>query len=255
LSDPDDFVSRFREQLTCDVEQMGVIIEDVQLLQIRPTDPDFLKQLSAEIEERTREEAAKRRLSADEEIEQRQVELASKLEQEKIEAERANEVKRARTALKIQEEKAALLEAQFAARRRELEHEHSLRLIEGTQNHALRLAQEADELALQDEVTKREDRAHASSLDRKQRQAQAEHDTIALLAEVEEAKSDSLRAHELSCLSVERMAEAFGNLPMEQAQWLTVGNQSPVETLASLFTSWRALESNTLPTKKTESVQ
>ncbi|MCP4447864.1 MAG: hypothetical protein GY811_21385 [Myxococcales bacterium] len=255
LSSPDEFVARFREQLIEDVKQMGVVIDDVQLLQIRPTDPDFLRQLSAEIEERTREEAAKRRLGADEEIEQRQVELASKLEQEKIEAERANEVKRARTALKIQEEKAALLEAQFDARRRELDHEHSLRLMEGAQNHAVKLAQEANALVLQGEVTRREDQVHTANLERIRCQAQTEHDTIALLAEVEEAKSDSLRAHELSCLSVERMAEAFGNLPMEQAQWLTVGNQSPVETLASLFTSWRALDANALSSKKTKSPQ
>ena len=241
LSRPDEFVARFREQLIAEVRPMGVEIDDVQILHIRPTDPAFLRQLSADIEERTREEASKRRLSADEEIEQRKVVLASKLEEEKIEAHKANEVRRAQTALKIQEEKAALLEAQLKARHRELEHHHNLRTMEEQQKHALALAQEENAFALQDAVAKREKQAQDAKLSGQLEQAKTRHDVIALLAQAEEAKSDALRQHEIARLSVDRMAEAFGKLPLEHAQWLTVGNQSPVETLAALFTSWQSL--------------
>ncbi len=254
LSDTENFVAMFREQLIRDVEPMGVQIDDVQLLQIRPSDPEFLKQLSAEIEERTRTEAAKRRLSADEQIEQRKLEVASRLEQEAIEASRANEVKRAQIALQIQEEKAALLNAQFDARRSELEHQHNLSLMESAQTHALMRTKEANALAIQSDIEERQNLAHVAMLKRRRLEAQTEHDTISLLAKANSAKSESLRSHELSCLSVERMADAFGNLPMKNAQWVTVGDQSPVGTLASLFSSWKALDGGSQSKRDSDSV-
>ena len=241
LSRPDDFVARVREQLVAEVRSMGIEIDDLQILHTRPTDPAFLRQLSAEIEERTREEASKRKLSADEEIEQRKVVLASKLEQEKIEAQKANEVRRARTALEIQEEKAALLEAQLEARRRELEHHHNLRILEEGQKQGLLLAQEENARALQEAAGRREKQALDAKLTEERERAKARHDVVTLLAQAEEAKSDAVRQHEIARLSVERMSEAFGKLPLKDAQWLTVGNHSPVETLAALFASWQAL--------------
>ncbi|MEO0460556.1 MAG: SPFH domain-containing protein [Myxococcota bacterium] len=241
LSANDRFLEALREELVRITAPMGVQVDDVQVLQVRPQNPALLSQLAAAIEHETQEQAAKARLEARQRIQRAEIESATELERERLKAERDHEVAKARSALEAQQEKARLLEAQYTARREELEHQHRLALLEAHHSQEYALAREAKKTSMKQAKLARCELAFAARLKRQRRVSEMKRDAIKAIAQAEEAKSAALREYELARLATVKLAESLKSLPLKNAQWVSVGPSSPVETFASLLTTGRAL--------------
>jgi flotillin len=63
--------------------------------------------------------------------------------------------------------------------------------------------------------------------------------------DVEERKSQAVRDHELARMVAEKVSDAFKNLPLHEARWITVGPHSPVGSLAALIAAARECADST----------
>ena len=88
---------------------------------------------------------------------------------------------------------------------------------------------------IQDVVLSREAKELKAQLDKKIKSAEADGKAISIIGKAEGNKSDVVREYELSKYMATIMAEAFSKLPLDNAQWVTVGDNSPAQTLASLL--------------------
>ncbi len=235
------FVERLSAELDKLTEVMGVKIDEVKILKIRPTDPKILQNLSTSFEEQTREGAAKARLETEERVKRLEVESSTQLKQDEYAAMRDREIAKAKAGLEAEQQKALLLEAEHEARRKEREFEQRLALLEFQNKVELDLAKEASKAKIQSEILAREETAFSAKLGQTKKSAAAERDAIRMISEAQEAKSEALREYELAHLVATKMAEALGNLPIDNAQWFTVGDQSPAQTIASLLAAGRTL--------------
>ena len=59
--------------------------------------------------------------------------------------------------------------------------------------------------------------------------------------EADEKKSQQVRDYELAKLVAEKVGDALKALPLHEARWVTVGPDSPAESLAGLITAAREL--------------
>jgi flotillin len=98
---------------------------------------------------------------------------------------------------------------------------------------AQRLAEEAGARQLAEARRSREDAEHDAMLDRLRREAEARRDAALLSLEAEERKSEAIRQTELARFAAEKVAEAFGRLPIKDAHWVSCG-ESPAATIAAL---------------------
>lgn len=173
----DALVAGLTAQLAPLEQEMGVHLERVEILQVCPADPELLRQMSARVEERVREEAGA---------------------------------------------------ARAESRRQEL-----------TRERALRLAEEANAQEVAKAVLQREELQLQARLDRTRREAEANRDAIAAVTSAEEQKSPGVRDHELSRLVAEKVGDALKALPLHEARWISVGQDSPATSLASLIQTTR----------------
>jgi len=173
----DALVAGLTAQLAPLEQEMGVHLERVEILQVCPADPELLRQMSARVEERVREEAGA---------------------------------------------------ARAESRRQELARERSLQLAEEANAHEVAKA-----------VLQREELQLQARLDRTRREAEANRDAIAAVTSAEEQKSPGVRDHELSRLVAEKVGDALKALPLHEARWISVGQDSPATSLASLIQTTR----------------
>jgi len=225
LLEQDRLVADLRRQLAALEQEMGIRVEQIEILQVRPVDEELLRQMSAEIEARISEDAENVRRQTHERAKHREIESEARLADEQAEA-RTRELER---------EKAIRL-AQIA-RDRELE------LRERDIERERALAGEAQAMEVAKAVFQREELEFAARLDRIRREAQASGDAISSVAAAEEKKSQGVRDHELARLVAEKVGDALKELPIHDARWITVGPHSPAGSLAALITSAREIAS------------
>lgn len=152
--------------------ELGVLVEDLQLLSVDASDDDVVSALAAPAEEAIRRTADQARDAS----------------------------ARARDQLHI-----------AAAKARDLaDLEQRITLQRETERLA-KLEREAADVTL------------TAELARAQRRAEAEVEHTRLRTEAEQEKGAELRAHELACLQVERLAEAVGKLPLSDARVVHIG--------------------------------
>jgi hypothetical protein len=221
----DALVADLLEQLAVLEEEMGIRIDQVQVLQVRPADEELLRQMSAQVEERVREEAGNVRLDAAERAKRRAIESEARIAQEQAEA-RLQDLER---------EKAFRL-AQVGCER-----EVKLRQEEVAREQAL--AGEARSLEVAKAVRVREELELVAGLDRIRREAEARGDAMSAVAGAEERKSQGVRDYELARLATEKVGDALKELPLHEARWITVGPDSPAGSLAALIAVVRELAS------------
>jgi hypothetical protein len=217
----EELLGKFRESLLPLQSELGIHIDQVELVRVRPAEDQLLRDLSADIEERVKGEAARARLQGAEQAKQREIESGERIAREEA-----------------------------AARHRQIENAHSLRLAQLEHDHRLalrdqevkreqRLATQASELALAKAALARQEIELTTRLDRIRREAEASRDATQLIASAEEAKSQPVRDYELSKWMTERVTDAFGKLPLEEARWVTVGSESPIGSLLGLLETAR----------------
>jgi hypothetical protein len=216
-------VTALRAQLAALESELGIRVHQLEILQIRPSDEELLRQMSAEVAERVREEARSVALATAEREKLRALESEARIAQEQAEARRRD------------------LEREKELRLAQLAHERDveLRAREVERERALALEAQAAEIARV--VLEREELELAARLERVRREAAASADAIAAVGRAEEAKSHALREYELRKLVAEKVAEALARLPLREARWISVGPESPAGTLASLIASGREL--------------
>jgi len=194
LGQQDAFVADLRQHLVQTTGEMGISMQDLQILHIQPAEQQVLEQLGAGPSEALREEAARARQEAEDHIRRH--------------------------------------EAGLAAHRLEQQHQHELRSLELQRQR--KLAREESDRELWEQQRQREAEQLSARLDARRAEAQAEQDAMLMLAEAEEKKSPEVRDYELSRLATERMAEAMERLPLRDVQWISVDGQSPLAGLAGL---------------------
>lgn len=221
LARQDEFVAELRERLGATEAELGIRIEQVELVKVRPAEEALVKDLAAEVEAAVKDEAARSRLEAAERARKRELESAARLGQDEA-----------------------------AARRQALEREHALKLagLEKEREAELRRLAIAHEKAREEQAralelargaAERRELELAEALAKVRREAEARRDATLALAAAEEAKSAPVRDHELARLVAERTAEAFGKLPLKEARWVTVGGESPAGSLLGLIRTVR----------------
>jgi len=187
------FLAALRAACEASMAGLGVRVDEAQVVRVRATDASVQADLTAPASQRTREAAEQVRVASEQRLRQLRA------------------------------------DAESAASARETE---SLRAREADRI-AAELALEAERRRLDAAAEARKDAALEAALDRERRKAEAEAARIRLLTAAEEGKSEGLRAHELARLRTEKMAEAFGQLPLKDARWYTL--DSPMSTLTKLI--------------------
>jgi len=222
----DAMVTDLRKQLTALEQEMGIRVDQIEVLQVRPADEELLRQMSAQVEERVREEAGNIHLETTERVKRRAIESEARIAQEQAEARRQE------------------LEREKTLRLAQIAHEREVKVHEQEVEREQALASEARAIEIARAVLEREELQLAARLDRTRREADASRDAISAVASAEEKKSQGVRDHELSRLVAEKVGDALKGLPLHEARWITVGPDSPAGSLAGLFTAVRELTSN-----------
>lgn len=180
-------------------EAQGISIEQVEIHSVAPTDKSLLSDLSVEKEQHLHEGAEKTRITTTERLARERVASAARLAEAEI-AERA-----------IRE--AAELEA----------------------SRKQRLSQESADLEVTHSRLAREQVEHETRLQRERERATAQRDVIDSITEAEARKPQALREAETLRLFAEKGAEALASLPLQDARWITIGQEGPWKTIASLL--------------------
>ena len=100
-----------------------------------------------------------------------------------------------------------------------------------------RLLEEAAARALATARREREEADFAAKLDRTRREAEAARDAALLHGEADERKTQPVRDHQLAVLTAEKVASAVSSI--KDARWVSVGEASPLGSIASLITEVR----------------
>jgi flotillin len=223
LLQQDGLVAELRGQLAALGPDLGIRVDQIQILQVRPADEDVLRQMSAQVEERVREEAANVHLETSERAERRTIESQARIAEEQAEA-RTRE-----------------LEREKALRLAQIAHGREVKVREHDVEREQVLAAEDRSLDLARAVLQREELQLAARLDRIRREAEASRDAISTVASAEERKSQGVREHELAKLVAQQVGDALKELPLHEARWVTIGPDSPVSSLTALISAAREL--------------
>jgi flotillin len=220
-------VAALRRELSALEQELGIRIDQLQILQVRPDDEALLQKLSAKLEAQVREEAASIELAASERAQRRQIETEARIAAEQAEA-RGRELARDQ----------GLCLAQLANERERKRHELEIACEQA-------LAQEQQAMQVAQAAQQRAELELAGRLDRMRREAEAQRDAILALTSAEEKKSQQLLDHELARLVAEKVGDALKQLPIRDARWISVGPDSPAASLAGLIASARELTAAT----------
>ena len=231
---------------------LGIRIEQVEILHVRPTDASLLRDLSAAEDQKVREQAATVRLATAERLKQREIESQTTIAREAANSRRDREAHEAQTALELEQERAKLLEAQDAARQQQMEYERLLQLAQLEADRTIkarqqeieveaRLANESAALRVSEARLHREQVELAAQLEATRGEAEAQRDAMQFVASAEEEKSQVVRNHELSKLITERVSQVLAAWRVSDARWVSVGADSPVGSIASIVAGVREM--------------
>jgi hypothetical protein len=257
----EEFVEKVTQQLREVSTPLGIHIEQFQLLQVQPVDSALLRALSARYEQQARENEAQIRLETAERMKKRELESATSLAKEESNAHRDTKAYAAQVELELEQRRAELLDAQNHVKRQQLEHEGELKMeqLEIERKTKLRVQEIERERQLAADAAQQElieARIRREETEAKAKQAhmiaaaETERDAILAVSSAEEKRPQAVRDHELARLVTEKVAQALGSLPLKDARWLNIGNESPIASIAAAIGEIRKLFSeNGAPTK------
>ena len=206
----DVLVTELRHELVSLEKQLGIQVDEVQMLRVRPADDKVMGEMSAGIEERLREEAAASRIDAAERTKRRVLESEARLAQEKA-----------------------------ARQLTEIERNREVKAREQAVARELALGEAASQTEIARATLDREELQLAARLDRTRRLAQAKAAAVSSVAGAEEEMSQPVRDFELSKVMAEKVGDALRQMPIHDARWVTVGPDSPLSSLAGLIAGAR----------------
>jgi flotillin len=193
-------------------DQLGIVIERIEVLQVEPADSGLRRELSARSEERLREEAAGARLEAAARLRERHAEEGLRETAERLKLRLAQADVEQRIALSDQEAEA---DRQRAAEARAFD--------------LWSVRQEREEAEL------------TAALDRTRRTAESERDAALIRNSAEEQKSQALREYELARLVVESTASALASWQIREGKWIHIGDVSPISSIGNALLGVREI--------------
>ncbi len=214
MGEQDELVSEFRDRLSAVQEELGIEIQQVEIVKVSPMEKSLVSDLSAEIKERIKDEAARARLQSAEQVKRREIDS---------------------------EERIAKEEAEIEKQKLEREHDLMLERVNNEREITLREAEASSEV--QKASLERAEMELQAHLDRIKREAETERIAIEAVAAAHESKSPALREWELSKLNTEKTAEAIAHLPLRDARWITIGDDSPMASISGIIAAAKGLVS------------
>jgi SPFH domain / Band 7 family len=265
LDDPDDLLRALDQCVREHADELGIRIEQVQVLSIRPTDHALVEQLAAEQEAQLREHATLARRASEQRVEEIEIASTTKLandraqaefEQEayalqqqvslqrrKLEAEREElEIERERMETRQRLELQKLeADAAIASSRQTLDQEQQLARDTALRQHeSATLERQRDQLAFEVEGTRL--------------RAEAQGAAIQIVTAAEEGKSPALREQQIVELVATKLGDAVSSLPIQDVHWSTWSGESPLTMLGQALSGLRsAMAQPREPTPKMES--
>lgn len=231
------FVQELGERLALDIGARGVHINQVELLEVRPADPELLAALCVRENERIREDAAVVRQETAERIQDRDRERATREAREDADARRDRQAHEARAALELHQQRSQLLDEEHKLKLAAIEAEAALNERERLLEHERALREEARARELQEAELARRERALAFKLHKTRLEAEASRDAALAALAAEAEKPQELRDFELARLNSEALK---GALDFKEARWLSIGD-SPGASIAALFDQLRGV--------------
>ncbi len=205
LSKQDLLVDGLSGRLDALAHKLGIEITQVEIVQLGTQDPSIMTDLASEELEAVRQQARLTRLEAQERLDRRKLE--------------------GKTAYALQE--AAAKESRMDADRQIAQRKQSI-------DAELALAAEADAARLDEARRQRQALDLQAKLDAVRAEAEAERDAALTRAQALEGTSPQVRDHQLQLHTVEAMTQAMGKLPIKDARWVTVGEDSPLHSIQGL---------------------
>jgi hypothetical protein len=226
LAHQQTLVADLREELVAFEHEMGIRVDHVELARLRPADQDILGSMATRTSEQVREDAEQARLETSERCKRWEIESEVRLARERAAARRQ------------------ALEHEQEVRLAQVAHDRDAKLREQEAEHQFAVAREGMELEMARALLVREEVQLAASLDRVRRQAEASRDAMSSITAAEEEKSQAVRDHELATMLADRIGRALEKLPLKDARWISVGNDSPASSMAALVTGLREMLSS-----------
>lgn len=196
----DALVAGLTERLRETTAEMGVSVDQVEILAARPADVAVQAQLSVAESTRLHEEAERVRREADARI------------------------------------KAAAMERERAVGLARAAAEHEVKTREGELARARALAEEAVALEVSRARLAREKEALDAALAARRAEAEASRDAESARASVLEQMSPAVREHERQVLVAQKVAEC---LHVTDARWVSVGGASPAASVGAMIAGVR----------------
>ncbi len=259
LEKQDELLQAITACIEQDADELGIRLEQVQVLAVFPTDSTKLEQLSAPEEAQLREQATRVTAETDERLEQLAILSQTKLANDKAQSELDREAFAIDRQVELQKRKLVAAQEQAELEQAELEAKQTVDLAQLEAAQTIKQARQEAQRAVQRQQDETEREHNAARLNRERddleleleqvrRKAEARHDAIVSITEAEESKSQAVREQQLAETIAGRVTEAFAALPVKEMQWTTWSTDAPLAGLSHAIAELRqALGSETTP--------
>jgi hypothetical protein len=237
LRDQESFVIGLGRRLSDDIGVRGIVINQVELLHMEPTDPEILGALCVREDERIREEASQVRLETSERINGRKREKATREAKEEAEAKHKRAAHEALVALELEKERARMLEQKQDIQVQELDSVAQIRERELVLKHEQSVRDELRSKELLESRLARQQRELDFDLLKLTSRAEANRDADLAGLSVEAQKPQEVRDYELARFTAEKLSDI---VDIKEGRWVTVGD-SPAASLGALLESLRGI--------------
>ena len=250
LDDPDELLLALDTCARECASDLGIRIEQVQVLGVRPTDPELVEELGAEQEAHLREQATLARRASDQRVEQVGIALATKVANDRAQAELEQAAYALQQQVLLHHRKLETEQNQLVIERDRLVTRQRLELLQLEADAATAAARQASETELrraEDAASRDRDKASldrrrdtlAFEVDQTRQRAAAESDGIRLITAAQEGKSDALRDQQIVEHVATKLSAAVSSLPIHDVHWSSWSGESPLLMLGQALRGLR----------------
>jgi len=250
LDDPDDLLRALDSCVKQSADDLGIRIEQVQVLGVRPTDEELVEELAAEQESLLREQATLARSASEQRVEQSSLAAATAMANQRARAELDKEAYALEQQVALQRKKLEAETEQLDIERARLETSQRLDLLKLDADAALetaRLARDternrAEDLALREQqraAPARQEDQLAFELDQTRRRASAHAEALRVEAEAEASKSQAQRDQQIIEHVATQLREAVSSLPLHDVRLNAWSGESALPLLTQALQALR----------------
>lgn len=252
LDDPDELLTALDACVRESANDLGIRIEQVQVLGVRPTDPVLVEELAAEQEAHLREQATMARRASEQRVEQVSISSTTELAKDRARAELEQAAYALEQQVSLQRRKLEVEHEQLEIERDRLETRQRLELLKIDADavvEAARQSREAERQRAADVAARERDRAVldrkrddlAFELEGARQRAEVQSEGIREIAAAEDGKSAALREQQVVEHVATKLSEAIASLPIHDVHWSTWSGDSAVALLGGAIQGLRGV--------------